>query len=221
MTVFTRACWLGLRRPRPWHVSHFTTGFLFQARALLLGPTMSEQGRSQAAWTQGPLGAGIMLYLSLIEPMGTPRTLNRAQASSDVLTSLTMGQRERNWKTKRPWILTYALWRVTSPLSLGCRVSGGISVSFAPCLIASIQDRAWWYLGKHLFRNILNYLSTFSADSNIEINSSDLRFLSGSFCLVEVFYFRLVVMLNFKNNSIIPLTLKITCTCSEKQAREN
>ena len=114
MTVFTRACWPGWRRPRPWHLSHFTTGFLFQARALLLGPTMSEQGRSQAAWTQGPLGAGIMLYLSLIEPMGTPRTLNRAQASSDVLTSLTIGQRERNWKTKRPWILTYAVWCVTS-----------------------------------------------------------------------------------------------------------
>ena len=48
-----------------------------------------------------------MLYLSLIEPVGTPRTLNRAQASGDVLMSLTMGQRERNWKTKRPWILMY------------------------------------------------------------------------------------------------------------------
>lgn len=68
---------------------------------------MSEQGRSQSAWTQGSLGAGIMLYLSLIEPVGTPRTLNRAQASGDVLMSLTMGQRERNWKTKRPWILMY------------------------------------------------------------------------------------------------------------------
>lgn len=80
---------------QPMARSHFIAGFLFQARALLLGPTMSERGRSQAAWTRGPLGAGI-LYLSLIEPMGTPRALNRAQASSDVLMSLTMGQRERD-----------------------------------------------------------------------------------------------------------------------------
>ena len=144
---------------------------------------MSEQGRSQAAWTQGSLGAGIMLYLRLIEPMGTPRTLNRAQASSNILMSLTMGQRERNWKTKRPWILMYLFWWVTSLLSRGCRVSGGSSVSFASCLIPSTQDRAWWDLRKHLFRNILNYLRTFSADSNIEIkiNPSDLRFLGGSF----------------------------------------
>lgn len=137
MTAFTRACWPGLRRSSPWHVSHFTTGFLFQARALLLGLTMSERGRSQAAWTRGPLGAGIILYLSLIEPMGTPRALNRAQASSDVLMSLTMGQRERDWETKRPWLVTSAFWWVTSVPSLGCRVSGGVSVSFASCLITS------------------------------------------------------------------------------------
>ena len=97
---------------------------------------MAEQGRSQAAWTRGPLGAETMLSQGLTEPVVTPRTLSGAEALSSSFVPPAVGRGEmENLGNKEALHLDLFTLCVTSVLlSLRCRVSAGKNVSFASLL---------------------------------------------------------------------------------------
>ena len=168
MTVFVRAWWPGLRGPGLWHGSHFTTGFLFQARALLLGYCLCQNIETyyhvRTRQKSGCLDTGLSGCRN-----NALSEFNRARGDSQDLEQSSSirwcsyvshhGAKREKLENKEAVDLDVSFWWVTSLLPRGCRVSGGSSVSFASCLIPSTQDRAWGDLRKHLLRNILNYIS--------------------------------------------------------------
>lgn len=97
---------------------------------------MSEQGRSRAACTPGPLGAEVTLSQGLTEPVVTPRTLSGAEALSNSFVSPAKGRGEmENWGNKEALNLDVFTLCVTSVLlSLRYRVSAGENVSSASLL---------------------------------------------------------------------------------------
>lgn len=144
-----RACWLVWG---PAHgVSHLC-GFLFQAEPCFTRPYHVRTRQKSGCLDTRPSGCRNNTLSEFNRAHGDSQGLEQSSSIKWLFLCLSPWGKERErLGNKRPWLVTSMFWWVTSVPSLGCSLW---KVVF-PCFMWSQHrrtDRAWWDLGKHLFR---------------------------------------------------------------------